>query len=284
MRATGKLGIRHTGRLQFSLLLKHTVLIAGSFIMMFPFFWMVSTAFKTPAETIAYPPTWLPRVYTLQNFFRVMELIPFVRNFLNSVAVSVAAVISQVIFCSMTGFVLAKYNFKGQKLLLLLILGKLMIPFQVTIIPVYFLVDWFGLIDTLPALVIPYLLGAYGIFLSRQFIIAIPDELLHASRVDGCSEFGIYWKLILPNIKPALAVLAIIIFMSSWSDFLWPLIVINSTKNMTLQLALATFKRQHFVEYGPLMAGTTLSVIPIVVVFFIMRRQIIENLTLSGIK
>ena len=271
-------------RVRFGSSVYHIILVIGSLITIFPFFWMASTAFKLPAEIAAYPPTWFPHDYTLYNFSRVFELIPFARHFLNSAIVSISAVASQVILCSMTGFVLAKYRFRGEKILLLFVLGKLMVPFQATIIPVYFLVDRLGLVDTLPALVIPDIMGAYGIFLTRQFIRGIPDALLDSARIDGCSEFGIYWSIILPNIKPALAVLAIIIFMSSWARFLWPLIIISSEKNMTLQLSLAAFKREYFIEYGPLMAGSMLSIIPVVIVFFFMRRQIVENLTLSGLK
>jgi len=169
-----------------------------------PFLWMVSTAFKPGPETIAYPPTWIPNQPTLQNFPEALSYAPFDRFFLNSTIQGTSVTLSVLFFSSLTGYAFAKFNFKGRDILFILILSTMMIPFQVTMIPLYFMMKYFGLIDNIAALIIPGLVSAFGIFLMRQFIQTIPTDLIDAARIDGCPEFGIYWRIILPLCKPPL--------------------------------------------------------------------------------
>lgn len=276
--------IQHGFRLRTSRLVIHLVLILVGCTMVVPFLWMVSTSLKPKPEIDQYPPTWLPQEPTLHNYAEAFEVAPFHLFFMNSVIVSFAVTASVLFFCSLAGYVFAKLKFPGRDIAFLLVLGKIMVPFQLTVIPLYLIISKIGLGNSLGALIVPLMVSAFGIFMMRQFIIDIPDDLMDAAFIDGCGAFGIYWRIILPSVVPALATLAIFMFIDTWGQFLWPLIVIKSVEKMTLQIGLALFSNEYFTDYGPLMAATLVSVLPLLIVFSILQRRVIESITLTGLK
>lgn len=265
-------------------LLGHAVLLLGALTMVLPFLWMLSTAFKTSEETFRYPPTLIPEIVTFENFAKAWRAAPFGRYYLNSLLVTVTVTVSQVLLCSLAGFVFAKFRFWGRGVLFTLVLAKLMIPMQVLIVPLYLLIIRLHLKDSLAGIILPDVMGAFGIFMLRQFIMSLPDELLDSARLDGCSDLGIFWRIILPLMRPALSTFAIIIFMNIWNDFLWPLIVISSPDKRTLPLGLAVFADEYLTSYNLAMAGTLIVLVPVIVVFAIFQRQIIDNVARSGLR
>jgi len=252
--------------------------------MLLPLVWMVATAFKTSEETFRYPPTLIPERFTLANFQKAWQVAPFGDYFVNSVVVSVAVTASQVFFCSLAGYVFAKFRFWGRDVLFTLVVAKLMIPIQVLIVPLYLLIINLHLADSLTGVIAPDIMGAFGIFMLRQFIVSLPDELMDSARLDGCSDFAIYWRIILPLIVPALSTFAIITFMNTWNDFLWPLIVISTPEKRTLQLGLAAFADQYLTSFNLSMAGSLVVLLPVVIVFAIFQRQIIASIARSGLR
>jgi multiple sugar transport system permease protein len=265
-------------------LVVHVLLLLGGITMVVPFLWMMSTAFKPKPEIEAYPPHFIPKVPTVANFIEAFSKAPFAVFFMNTVFVSFAVTTFVLFFCSLAGYVFAKLKFPGKNIAFLLVLGKIMVPFQLTVIPLYLIISRIGLGNSLGALILPLVVSAFGIFMMRQFIIDIPDDLMDAAFIDGCTAFGIYWRIILPSVVPALATLAIFIFIDTWGQFLWPLIVIKSVNKMTLQIGLALFKNEYYTDHGPLMAGTLISVLPLLIVFSILQRRVIESITLTGLK
>jgi ABC-type glycerol-3-phosphate transport system permease component len=262
----------------------YIILFIGAMVVLFPFIWMVLTALKPPHEALAYPPIFFPKNPTLDNFIKVFTQVPFSRYLLNSIYVSTVITVSTLFFCSLGGYVFAKHKFPLRDFIFLGVIAKLMIPNQVQLIPMYFITQRLHLIDNLWGIIVPGLMGAFGIFFMRQFFFGVPDSLLEAGKIDGLSEFGLYFKIALPLCKPALATLAIITFIYAWDDFMWPLIIINSQENMTLPLGLAVFEGHYFAQYGLTMAAATVSILPMLIVYLFMQKQIIESMAYTGIK
>ena len=262
----------------------HVVLIAGALTMLLPLVWMVATAFKTSEETFIFPPTFIPRHFAPENLVNAWNAAPFARYYLNSTIVAVADTVLQCFFCSLAGYVFAKYRFRGRDALFIMVVAKLMIPVQVIVIPLYLITIRLHISDSLLAVILPDIMGAFGIFMLRQFIMGLPDELLDSARIDGASDFGIYWRIVLPLIRPALATFAIITFINSWNDFLWPLIVISSPMKRTLQLGLTVFHDQFVNRYNVSAAAAMITIVPIVIVFAIFQRRIVEGLAHTGLK
>ena len=266
--------------------IKAVACLAICVIMLAPFVWMVSTSFKYNWDAISFPPRFLPTEFAgFGSYKRVLTEIPFARFLSNSVVVAAAVTAGVLFTSSLAGYIFAKFNFWGKEQIFLGILATMMIPFQVIVIPVYILVYQMKMLNTLWALIIPRLVSAYGIFLMRQFMSGIPTALIDAARIDGCSEFGIYAKIVLPLSKPALSALGIFTFMASWDDFLWPLLVLDDMPKRTLPLGLALFRQQFgMMDWNVIMAGTLLSILPVLIVFFAAQKNFIEGITLSGIK
>ena len=262
----------------------YTVLSLGAIVMLTPLLQMISTSFKTSGEALRVPPTLLPDHPSLDAYRTVLTQAPFALWFRNSVIVSVSVTALILFTSSLAGYVFAKFTFPGRDLLFTLLLGTLMVPFPVVLIPIYLIVNNLHLLNTLLALIVPSTVSAFGIFLMRQFIAAIPDDLIDAARLDGASEFGIYWQLIRPQLGPAMGALGIFTFLSSWNDYLWPLIAINDQDKMTLPLALAFFNSSHATRYDLVMAAAVLIVLPVIAAFLFFQRQFINALVLSGIK
>jgi multiple sugar transport system permease protein len=263
----------------YGLLILGMVLVAG------PFLWMVLGSVKTPAELLRLPPTWWPEAPTLANYERLFQRLDFPRFFFNSTVVAIAITAGNLVFCSMIGYALAKLDFAGRNKLFLLVMATLMVPQGVIIVPLFILMANLGLVNTHAGLILPFAAGAFGVFLMRQFMLGIPDELLEAARVDGASEWYLFWRIVMPLSGPALATLGILTFMSSWNMFTWPLVVSTSEEMFTLPVALATFSRgEYSSDYGLLMAGSFVIVLPILIVFMVLQKHFTQGIATSGLK
>lgn len=264
--------------------LKYLVLVGGAFVMVFPFVWMMIASLMTAGEIQLRPPVWLPATPQFNNYAELVDSIPIARLYFNSLFTSGIIVFGVLLSSSLAGFAFAKYRFPGREFLFYLILATMMIPFFVTLIPVFFIVRQLGWIDTYQGLVIPGLTSAYGIFLMRQFMITVPDEIIDAARIDGASEPSIYWRIVLPLIKPALATLGTFVFIGAWNNFLWPLLVLDSRELMTLPLGINSLRSLYADNTNLLMAGTAVSVLPMLFVFIYLQRYFIQGIALTGLK
>jgi multiple sugar transport system permease protein len=263
----------------------HLGLAAGLVLVTVPFVWMILGSFKTTAELRQVPPTWIPGQPTLDNYQDLFERLDFARYFFNSALVATAVTLGNLVFCSMLGYALAKLRFPGRRLLFLLVLATLMVPGLVTFMPLFVLVANLGLVNTHAGLALPFVAQAFGVFLMRQFIMGIPDELLDAARIDGAGEHYIFWRIVLPLTGPALATLAILMFLGSWNNFLWPLVVATTENMYTLPVAIALFSTgQHQTNLGLLMAGSAAALVPVLVVFVVLQRFFTQGIAMTGIK
>lgn len=264
--------------------LAYVLLIIFAFIMLMPFVWMLLSTFKDQRELFEFPPKFLPKKLTLNNYIEVFKTVPFVRYYLNSLLVTFSSVVLNLFSSSLAGYAFAKYRFKGREIIFKVILGAMMIPFPVTIIPLYIMVYDLGLVDSYFALIITGSVSIFGTFLMRQFIVNIPDDLLDAARIDGSSEFGTYVRIILPNLKAPLSALAVFSFMSTWNAFLWPLLVVNDDRHRTVQLGVQFFTQR----YGDLIhlqiTAAAMAIIPIIVLYLFLQRQFIQGITMTGLK
>ncbi|MEU0757525.1 carbohydrate ABC transporter permease [Streptomyces albogriseolus] len=277
---------RGRGRVRTPLL--HTVASLGLLVMSAPFLWMALSAFKTRRDLTASPPVWIPSEWTLSNFSTLLDQLDMPRYFLNSLIVAVLVTLCNLLFCSMLGYALAKLEFAGRSKVFGVVLAALMVPGNLLILPLYVLMTKLGLIDTYAGLVLPFAAGAFGVFLMRQFMQSIPDELLEAARIDGAGEWYIFWCIVLPLVKPALATLTIFTFLGSWNNFVWPLIATNDPDKYTLPVALATFandpNRTVGGGNGMLMAGSLLVVLPVLLVFVVLQRHFTQGIATAGLK
>jgi multiple sugar transport system permease protein len=275
----------HSGQSGTSKWWLYVVLTIGFVAVVTPFVWMILGSFKGESELRQVPPTWWPETPTLDNYRQLFAKESFLRYFLNSTVVALIVTVGNLIFCSMVGYALAKLTFRGKKLVFGLVMGTLLLPGMVTFVPLFVLVANMGLVDSYPGLILPFLVTPFGVFLMRQFIVGLPDDLLDAGRVDGASELRIFRQIILPLCGPGLATLGILTFLGSWNNFLWPLVVAQTQDHYTLPVALALFSTgQNVTNYGLLLAGATVVVAPIVIVFLILQRRFIEGIATTGIK
>ncbi|EAE4318480.1 sugar ABC transporter permease [Listeria monocytogenes] len=260
-----------------------SILTVGGFFMILPFIWMVLSSLKTDAEILKIPPTIWPETFTLDNFtklFTEMDFAIYLKNTLIIVFFSFFGLFLN----AMAGYGFAKFKFKGKNKLFYLVLATMMIPGQVTMIPVYLLLNAAGLTNTMTGIVLPGLVGAFGIFLFRQFMSTISDDLLEAARLDGASEFYIFWRIVIPISRPVLAVQGILTFIAGWNSFLWPLIIANDEKFYTLSVGLQLLKGQYGSNYALQMAGATFMVIPIILIFMTFQKYILKGFNVSGMK
>ncbi|MFF3953328.1 carbohydrate ABC transporter permease [Streptomyces sp. NPDC001890] len=267
--------------------LVYVLLSIGLLIMSAPFLWMALSAFKTPQELTASPPVWIPTEWTLENFRDLLDKLDLPLYFMNSVIVAVLVTVSNLVFCSMLGYALAKLNFAGRNKIFGLVLGALMVPGNLMLLPLFVLMSKLHLIDSYAGLVLPFAAGAFGVFLMRQFMQSIPDELLEAARMDGAGEWYIFWRIVMPLVKPALATLSIFTFLGSWNNFVWPLIATNDPDKYTLPVALATFAtdpNKAGGSNGMLMAGSLLVVLPVVILFIALQRHFTQGIATAGMK
>jgi len=264
--------------------LKYLLLTFGAVLMLGPLIWMVLASFKTLPEILAFPPTLLPEQVNLSNYQAVFDTADFVRYFINSTIVAVITVGSVLITSSLAGYAFAKFSFPGRDVLFVVVLATLMIPFQVRVIPLYILASDLHLLNTYGGLVLPTLVDAFGVFLMRQYLQSIPNELMESARMDGAGEIRIFFQIVMPLAKPALSALTIFTLVISWESFLWPLLVASSTDMYTLPLGLAQFAGRFLDRTDLQMAASTLTVLPLLIAFLLMQRRFIEGMATTGMK
>ncbi|WP_163509035.1 carbohydrate ABC transporter permease [Fodinicola acaciae] len=263
----------------------YVILAAGIVAVVGPFVWMILGSFKSQGELLRTPPTWLPSQPTLDNYVQLFTKLDFPQYFANSVIVALCVTAGNLAFCSMLGYALAKLDFPGRRALFVLVVGSLMVPGMVTFVPSFVLVSNLGMSDTLAGMILPFLAGPFGVFLMRQFISGLPDELIDAARVDGAGEFRIFWSVIAPLCKPAMATLGILTFLGSWNNFLWPLVIAQTEDRYTLPVALALYATgQNNTKYGLLMAGSVVVVLPVLAIFVALQRFFVQGIALTGLK
>ena len=263
----------------------YAVVGIGALLMLAPLYWTVVSAFKPLTEIMTVPVTFIPLHPTLENFEGLLTQTLFARSMLNSTLIALANVILQVFFCSLAGFAFSKYRFRGRDVLFTMVLGTVMIPQYVTLIPNYIVMGKIGWLNTWAPLIVPGIANAFGIFWMRQYIATVPDEFLDAARIDGAGEFGAFWRIVVPVIKPGLVTLALFIFLTSWNEFLLPLVYLRTRELYTVQLILASiFRVQYKVNYHWVMAASILVTLPIGVLFATLQKQFISGLTLGGLK
>jgi multiple sugar transport system permease protein len=269
-------------RLPFSL--RHLALVPISAVMLLPLVWMLITSVETLDQTRHFPPTLIPSALHWSNYRDAWNQAPFGRFFVNSLIVTGTAVASNLLFCSLAGYAFARLRFLGREALFIALLATLMVPFQVIMIPTFLIVQHLGLVDSLGGLIAPNLVTPFGIFLLRQFFRTLPIDLEEAARIDGCTRLGVLFRIVLPLSLPALATLGIVTFLWTWNDFLWPLIVITSTDQSTVQLGLASFQGAHVTKWNLLMAGNVMALAPMLIVFVVAQRWFVRSLASTGIR
>lgn len=262
--------------------LRFVILLILGILMIFPFVWMLATSFKQGADV--YNLNLFPKNPSFKNYIRLLENSTFPRWFFNSMLVGFIVTLSVLFFDSLVGFTLSKYKFRGKKVVFLLILSTMMIPTEMLVIPWYIMSNNLNWIDSYWGVLFPGLMSGFGTFLMRQFFEGVPDDLLDAGRIDGLSEFFIWWKLAMPLVKPALSALAIFTFIGNWNAFLWPLIVVNKIQLYTLPIGLSFFNGEYQTQWEMVMTGAALSTIPVFIVFIIFQRQIVQGIALTGTK
>lgn len=273
-------------RLPWGQLLLGLALSFGSVLMVAPFYWTIVTSFKSRTEVRVFPPTWWPQEPTLEHWTGLTNLNigSFTLFYRNSLVVATSVTLLVLLTSALVGYVLAKHHFRGREVVFVGILCMLMIPFNISIIPLYALIVDLKWSNTFWALIIPSAYSPFGIFLMRQFMHGIPNELIDAARIDGATEYGIFYQIILPLTAPALAALGIFTFIGQWDDFLWPLVVINEPRLYTIPLGLSQFRGRVGTDVGGLAAASMAAVIPVLIVYFVAQRRFIEGITLTGLK
>jgi len=261
------------------------LLTIGIVVFFVPVLWTISTSFKTPKEIMTVPPTLMPKSFTnLDNYKEVFEREEFGRYLLNTFVLCITAVTISLVIASMAGYGFAKFKFPLKELFFFSVIGVLMVPFHSVAVPLFGYLEQLKLVDTFIGLLLPLMISAFGVLLMREGMSTLPDDYIDAARIDGCSEFRIFWNIVLPMVKPSLAALAIIKFMWTWNEFFWPLLVVTSHSKATVTLGLSYFTNMHFREYRLIMSAATLSMLPLFLLFAVLRKWMIEALTGTGLK
>ena len=265
-------------------LLLYCLLVGSAGVMLTPIIWLIAAVFKGPDDLFHY--LFFPPIsqFSFHNFVQLFDQVPFVRFMINSFFVTGSTVTIQLVFSSLGGFALAKYQFKGKQIVIVIMLLMMMIPSQVMLAPMYELIYTLGLVDTYAGLIIPGAVSVFGMFLFRQSISNVPGDLLEAGRIDGCTEFRLYWNIVMPVQRPMVGAFCLIAFMSSWNNFLWPQIILHSQHRFTLPIGINQMVGLYAQEYGAMMAGTFLAVLPVVILFFILQKEFIGGLTAGAVK
>ena len=260
------------------------ILLAVSIIVVIPYIWMLSNSFKTTIETLTDPMHIIPQEFTLDGYIKVLTKSPFFHWFGNSVFITCTNTLVILFTSTLVGYLFARFRFRGKDFLFAMLMFTMMVPAQVTMITTFIIIDDIGLYDSVWALIIPSFVNVFGIYLCKQYCEEIPRELIESARIDGAGDFAIYWRIVIPQIRPAIGALAIFTFMEYWNDYLNPLIYLSSTEKMTLPLALSYFSTQHTTDLSATMAASALIMIPAAVVFIIFQKQFIKGLSMTGMK
>ncbi|MFI9815122.1 carbohydrate ABC transporter permease [Saccharothrix variisporea] len=262
----------------------HVVLVVGAVVMVAPLVWEFLTSVKSFGESVRVPPTILPEAWDWSNYTKVFHSIPFGQQLLNTVLMTAGRTVGQLLLCSMAAYAFARLAFPGRDLIFMLFLSVLMVPSQLFLIPQYQIMQELGWLNSLQALIVPGVFSAFGTFLLRQFFLSLPKDLEEAAGLDGANPLRIYWHIMLPLARPGLVALGILTVLWSWNDLMWPLVVNNDPERMTLSAGLATLKGEHFTDYPVLMAGSLLATLPVIVVFIVMQRRVLEGIAFTGTK
>ena len=260
------------------------ILILGVFITAIPFLYTISSSFKPQYEIFTFPIQWLPKEIYWDNYVKLFGETLFVRWFFNTAFVAISRTLLSIFLCTLAGFAFAKYEFPFKRVLFMIVLASFTIPFEVLLVPLYKMVITWGWMNSYTVMIVPFAASAFGIFLARQYALAIPTELLEAARIDGANEFTIFLRIAFPNLKPSLAVMGIIFFQGAWNDFLWPSIVLNDSKMYLINLALPSLRGPYGDQYGLVLAGGVLAVLPMIIMFFTMQRYFIEGIMAGALK
>jgi multiple sugar transport system permease protein len=264
--------------------LLYLLLILGGLVMIVPFAWMLSTSLKTGQYVLSMPPQLIPNPATLDSYRRIFDMYPVGRMLFNSLFVAVATTLGQLVTCSMAAYAFARLKFRGHNLVFLLYLATLMVPFQVTITPLFIMMRIFGWINTYQGLILPGVFSAFGTFMLRQAFLTIPTEYEEAAYIDGASPLTIFLQIILPLSKPALATLSVFAFMGSWNSFMWPLFIVREETLMTLPVGLATLQGRWLTEWNLVMAGTVITVLPMLILYLFAQKYLVQGYVMSGLK
>ncbi|NIT57038.1 MAG: ABC transporter permease subunit [Aliifodinibius sp.] len=262
----------------------HLAMIVVSLITILPFLWMLSTSFMETGEAAVFPPKFMPDAPTLDQYTFLFDRMNLGRYFLNSLIIAVSVTLISLLVNSMAGFAFAKYSFRAKKPIFALLLSSMIIPTQVTMLPVFLLLNKLGLLNTYFGIILPAMASIFGIFLFHQYLKSVPDDLIEAARIDGASDFLIYWKIILPLAMPVLVTLALFTFMGTWNEFLWPLIVLTKSDMYTLPVALANLLGEHVQDPELMMAGSVITIIPVLLVFLALQRYYLAGILIGGLK
>ena len=262
----------------------YLILVAVMIMINLPFLWMVITSFKTEKEVFSWPIKFYPTLFSFENYEGAFSLMPLTRLLLNTLFIAGSVTVLQLILNSLAAYGLSRFKFKGRDVIFIILIGTLMIPREVIIIPLYIIINSMGLVDTYQSQIFPFASSAFGIFLLRQFFLGIPDELEDAALMDGASRLQIFWKVILPLSLPALWTTAIFSFLASWNSYLWPLVAINDSKKQMIQVGLSQFSSDWMTQWTWKMAATTVAVVPIIIFFFFIQKQYVEGIRGIGIK
>lgn len=259
-------------------------LTIGALIMLFPFFWMVMGAFKTSAEFVIFPPNWLPKQFNFDNFKIAFESAPFAKYFVNSIIVTTCSVVTTTLTTILAAFAFSRLEFSGRDRLFTLLLALMMVPFEMLVITNYQTMSQLKMIDTIPALILPFTTSIFYTYILRNFFCTIPDSLYHSAKIDGASNWKYLWRVMVPIAKPSIVTIILLNAIASWNSFFWPMLVTNSTAIRTLPFGLYSFMSEINNEYGPMMAAATFTVIPMVIIFLFARKQIINGVARGGLK
>ena len=262
----------------------YAILAGGAVFALAPLVFLFFSTFKTQPEQVLYPPVWIPSVWTLEHYRRILLDSIMPRAFLNSVVIAGVVVLGNLVLCTMAGYAFAKLEWLGREAIFVMMLFTMMVPAQLTIIPSFLIMKAFGWIDTWAPLIVPSLTGAFGIFLMRQYLMSIPDSLLEAARVDGNTEWGVVFRVVIPVCKPPLLTLGLLTFQSSYNDLLAPLIYLKTPSRYTVPLVLAFFRETFQTEWGPILTASFLSIVPLIVAFSFLQQYFVQGLTLRGMK
>lgn len=260
------------------------IMMVGVLLTILPFIWMISTSLMPTGMANRYPPVLFPKETTFQHYRTLFTQLNVLRYFLNSLIIATSVTVISLVFNSMAGFAFAKFRFPGKQKLFKLLLSAMVIPAQVTMLPLFLMLNRMGLVNTYWGIIIPGLASIYGIFLIRQYIMSIPDSLIEAARIDGATDFYIYWHIILPLAKPILVTLALFTFMGAWNDFLWPLIILTRDSMYTLPVALANLMGEHVQDTEMMMAGSVITILPVLIVFLTLQKYYIRGIMLGSVK
>ena len=270
--------------MQWKKLILYLFLIVTGMITLAPFIWMLAASFMTDGQSAAFPPPFFPDSLYFGQYISLFARLNIAKNFFNSLVLSLSVTVISLFFNSLAGFAFAKYRFKGKNFLFNLLLSSMIIPAQVTMLPLFLMLKSMGLINTYFAIIIPGMANIFGIFLIRQYVLSIPDSLIEAARIDGASDFMVYRRIVLPLCQPILITLAIFTFLGTWNDFLWPLIALTDSSMYTLPVALANLMGEHVKDAELMMAGSVITILPVIIVFLILQRYYIQGIMLSGVK